>query len=453
MKLGRNEPCYCGSGKKYKKCCLEKDEVQWSGSSTLPDLPDEQDDRRSTGVKRESISEPDFSTGLQPFPSNPEISEEENSLVEDWWSAYDELEDPDAIRMHMESFMSLHPELLEHLGINDNAVFDLGNKYRGEGRLEEYATFLMDYARRFPSVYAESEGYFNLDIIAWLISAGRQQKIKPFFDPYLSDPSKHVEQLFDLVDLLIARDIIEPLLFLVEGTKDALISESGILAGEDILIPLLYDKLTQYLKEGYSSSDVESYVDDFIAIYPNDNKCELLSTWTSRFEDTFRPYGSWEYDLKWNKDKMEEFYFSISDNYMRYLWGNCGISLISAQYYSNLIFEYGMACMELRKGKKQKNLFDFSKETMDKAIMNVTRGFLNIPNPTKCISLLNSIYYFTRYLEKCDMLDGLDPETVRNTAVGFYDDVFSGLSGYSSLTCCFNVFPFWDAAKNNKKSG
>ena len=24
-KLGRNEPCYCGSGKKYKKCCLEKD--------------------------------------------------------------------------------------------------------------------------------------------------------------------------------------------------------------------------------------------------------------------------------------------------------------------------------------------------------------------------------------------------------------------------------------------
>ncbi len=24
-KLGRNEPCHCGSGKKYKKCCLQKD--------------------------------------------------------------------------------------------------------------------------------------------------------------------------------------------------------------------------------------------------------------------------------------------------------------------------------------------------------------------------------------------------------------------------------------------
>ena len=26
--IGRNEPCHCGSGKKYKKCCLPKDEEQ-----------------------------------------------------------------------------------------------------------------------------------------------------------------------------------------------------------------------------------------------------------------------------------------------------------------------------------------------------------------------------------------------------------------------------------------
>ena len=25
---GRNEPCYCGSGKKYKHCCLPKDEAR-----------------------------------------------------------------------------------------------------------------------------------------------------------------------------------------------------------------------------------------------------------------------------------------------------------------------------------------------------------------------------------------------------------------------------------------
>ena len=26
--LGRNDPCHCGSGKKYKQCCLAKDETK-----------------------------------------------------------------------------------------------------------------------------------------------------------------------------------------------------------------------------------------------------------------------------------------------------------------------------------------------------------------------------------------------------------------------------------------
>lgn len=28
MDLGRNDPCHCGSGKKYKKCHMEKDEAE-----------------------------------------------------------------------------------------------------------------------------------------------------------------------------------------------------------------------------------------------------------------------------------------------------------------------------------------------------------------------------------------------------------------------------------------
>jgi hypothetical protein len=26
--LGRNDPCHCGSGRKYKVCCLDKDEAK-----------------------------------------------------------------------------------------------------------------------------------------------------------------------------------------------------------------------------------------------------------------------------------------------------------------------------------------------------------------------------------------------------------------------------------------
>jgi hypothetical protein len=27
MNIGRNEPCHCGSGQKYKKCCAQKDDA------------------------------------------------------------------------------------------------------------------------------------------------------------------------------------------------------------------------------------------------------------------------------------------------------------------------------------------------------------------------------------------------------------------------------------------
>jgi len=27
MKIGRNDPCYCGSGKKFKKCCLKQQDA------------------------------------------------------------------------------------------------------------------------------------------------------------------------------------------------------------------------------------------------------------------------------------------------------------------------------------------------------------------------------------------------------------------------------------------
>lgn len=41
MTLGRNEPCHCGSGKKYKKCCLEKDRLaeQERGASISNVIP------------------------------------------------------------------------------------------------------------------------------------------------------------------------------------------------------------------------------------------------------------------------------------------------------------------------------------------------------------------------------------------------------------------------------
>ena len=36
MKIGRNDPCPCGSGKKYKKCCMDKDQAAERARPALP---------------------------------------------------------------------------------------------------------------------------------------------------------------------------------------------------------------------------------------------------------------------------------------------------------------------------------------------------------------------------------------------------------------------------------
>ena len=39
MKIGRNAPCHCGSGKKYKQCCLRKDEEAARTALATPVTP------------------------------------------------------------------------------------------------------------------------------------------------------------------------------------------------------------------------------------------------------------------------------------------------------------------------------------------------------------------------------------------------------------------------------
>ena len=39
MKVGRNDPCHCGSGQKYKKCCLAKDDAARAAEVGAPAEP------------------------------------------------------------------------------------------------------------------------------------------------------------------------------------------------------------------------------------------------------------------------------------------------------------------------------------------------------------------------------------------------------------------------------
>ncbi len=80
MKLGRNDPCPCGSGKKYKKCCLSKsdskadynifadaDPLDILSNQTLELINNKQYDKAQKGCERLLQEFPDVIDGLDRF--------------------------------------------------------------------------------------------------------------------------------------------------------------------------------------------------------------------------------------------------------------------------------------------------------------------------------------------------------------------------------------------------
>lgn len=52
-KTGRNDPCPCGSGKKYKKCCMDKDQADMRARTSYTQVPSS---FKSIGASRSLVS-------------------------------------------------------------------------------------------------------------------------------------------------------------------------------------------------------------------------------------------------------------------------------------------------------------------------------------------------------------------------------------------------------------
>lgn len=81
MKIGRNDPCSCGSGKKYKKCCIEK-ELEAKPQPETEIFPD--DDAEQLDEVWEAFCESDFETKIALFMKTIDTEEPpDNTMIFD----------------------------------------------------------------------------------------------------------------------------------------------------------------------------------------------------------------------------------------------------------------------------------------------------------------------------------------------------------------------------------
>ena len=75
-KPGRNDPCPCGSGQKYKRCCLEKDEAQAREERVARNT------ELNASVRRGLEFDNEFGVGDLPEGDDDDLVEDSNAVID-----------------------------------------------------------------------------------------------------------------------------------------------------------------------------------------------------------------------------------------------------------------------------------------------------------------------------------------------------------------------------------
>ncbi len=475
IKLGRNKPCYCGSGKKYKKCCLAKDEEgqrleqeeeqyerdvnlgrinpfagdeDWEEDSIeeIEDDPVEEYGEDYDGYQMEDSDViPDISPLLaedtQEFETveDSELSPEEVVLCEEWGTEYVKISDPDKLRTHIEKFMDLHPTLVRELDLAGEPLLELGGMYARQGRHQAYIDMLDRLRIEFPEEYLKGFPYFDNDAIFWLIINGQKDKIPVFLDNYHQSPAKDADNLFELIYFLMSWNCLDILSDFLLNICNEVCASPNIIGGNEIITPVITTIMASYLEQGLEKMDLGKLAGEIKILGDLVNPA-----WTDpkyleeRVEIILGKHEHWNLDDCRTRKQAIERYYDMTTNFMGWLVGNTGLDCCAAEYHSGLVFEY--LAEALPKKKKHRNTFPFAEKNMDRLIGRLSQRFI-WQDPTRLFGLINGIYRFQEFLEETL---SLAPELAKenmDSCVHLFEKAYSTMLKQDFKSLAWEKFP------------
>lgn len=297
MKVGRNEPCPCGSGKKYKKCCLAKDEalrlaappaVETAAAETEPTNEFWEDTEVSQPFelatppsKVEQPEGPEWDEGNESEPSEeetldsgavkyphpdrklPNLPPDREKLIEDWWEKTSPLYKSkemkiDPLLQQVEVALSELPDLFVYLDLHEEFFFELGAAMARAGRLPEYIRLLQRLRREQRRMYSFVYGAFDSDVIAQLVVSHQSNEIPAYLDLFKEYPDAQPDYCAEICDLLAWRGLAEPLFLLCEAVAAPMLLSSQVINGGLPLDWLIRRAELPFLEAGEASPEAVS---------------------------------------------------------------------------------------------------------------------------------------------------------------------------------------------------
>jgi hypothetical protein len=503
-KTGRNEPCHCGSGKKYKKCCEQKDELAAIAASKLnvfgsinDDFDDFDDDlspvwhstihdhqlqNGETAALRhrgdeidagDSTVEETATTVIDDDEDNfddedefdddfddagdnedfvaidgpyPKISDADQKLVDQWWDIYQAMGDLDPIQTHLNDFISSRPDLVENLGLEHEMLFELGGQYESADRVEEYIAFLMDFRQRFPSTYVRSAGWYDKDIISWLIIQGRSDEISNYTNYFTAYPIAFYGRLVDLLQLMLATNVTQEMLSLLHSVAARLDASTKIVGAQWLLQSLVADVYARHLKVDSNKDDVRRFLQEANDTLPMEMDLEesVIDEWLHLMQTTTRPFAAWTSILPSRADDREVLIGQIGQNFAYYLLNQVNISWVTARHYNLTLSVFLLEYWKI--AHKKNSTYIFQPQRIHNVATSVSDTGL-FSGPVKHITILNALYYFVDYLVVCGNLEPEQRQKIQATCSKLADNLLDQSIEDSLEISCFEQFPIFGTIK------
>ena len=423
-KLGRNAPCHCGSGKKYKKCCLLKDEENTKAAPQAKAESEEDALFRDEAPSRPSAmehDEPADDTGDEagqdewnaaewseivdrrlkdPRDCLSEPSDEDKASLEIFFEQCFEIEDVDALRALLDRLIADRPDLVIHVLADFEPLHILGQMYTEAKRFDDYTDLILQLRHDFKDAYLLHYGTFDKDIVSILAGSGRYQEIENFLDLFQKYPSRSPENLFAVLELLFALNLWQPALALARNVYLELTLNPELINCEDIQFPVVmncYASALDAVREGALLENAAEGVVNCLRglrmpITPKWRKPERNLT---HLRHILHEDRSWDLDGCETRSEVLQRYKAMLDHFMRFLHDKAHLHWLTANHYCRLIEIFFNALIPT--GRIPRQNFPLTLENTRKAVSKSTVTFFSY-NAPKLFGMLNGLHMLADFL-------------------------------------------------------
>lgn len=160
MKVGRNEPCPCGSGKKHKKCCLQKERERIEA------------ERRKERARK--------------------------GYWDRFWRRFNAAD-------HVEK-ISIFGEYLGGSDVNADVAFDMLTELlkdaRKLGDYHGFAELVAELKEKHPEIYSKDAAFYSCYLVENMVLQAKFDGLEEVLEPFASEP-EHIDEFFRVIELLM----------------------------------------------------------------------------------------------------------------------------------------------------------------------------------------------------------------------------------------------------------